>query len=59
MVYTKLFDPTGREDLRSDEDKKQASSGDRRDGKVYVYDDGGEIVLAHRASSTLVRASPP
>ncbi len=46
MSYTKLFDPTGLEDLRSDQERQQAVTGDRRDGKVYVYDDGGEIVLA-------------
>jgi MoxR-like ATPase len=46
MSYTKLFDPTNLDDLRSDQERQQAVTGDRRDGKVYVYDDGGEIVLA-------------
>jgi MoxR-like ATPase len=46
MSYTRLFDPTGLEDLRREEERQQATTGDRRDGKVYVYDDAGEIVLA-------------
>jgi MoxR-like ATPase len=46
MPYTKLFDPTGREDLRTDEERAHSTAGDRRDGKIYVYDAAGEIVLA-------------
>lgn len=46
MSYTKLFDPTGHEDLRTDRDRERPTTGDRRDGKLYVYDDAGEIVLA-------------
>jgi MoxR-like ATPase len=46
MSYTKLFDPTGREDLRNDQERAQPTTVDRRDGKIYVYDDVGEIVLA-------------
>lgn len=46
MSYTKLFDPTGHEDLRTEKERGSATTGDRRDGKLYVYDDAGEIVLA-------------
>ncbi len=52
--YIRLFDPQkatqqypqGREDLRPKKEKELATTGDRRDGKVYFYDDEGEIILA-------------
>ncbi len=45
MNYTKLFDPTPLlQDFRSEEEKRSPGSGDRRDGKVYLYTD--KIVLA-------------
>jgi MoxR-like ATPase len=50
MSYKKLFNPTGLEDLLSKEKRTEkcegGAIGDRRDGKIYVYDDGDEIVLA-------------
>jgi MoxR-like ATPase len=46
MSYKKLFDPTELEDLRTPGERESATTGDRRDGKLYVYDDAGEIVLA-------------
>jgi MoxR-like ATPase len=46
MSYTKLFDPTGHEDLRGEAERQQPTTGDRRDGKIYVYDAAGEIVLS-------------
>ena len=46
MTYSKLFDPKDHEDLRSDEERQRSITGDRRDGKIYMYDVAGEIVLA-------------
>jgi MoxR-like ATPase len=46
MSYSKLFDPIGYEDLRTEQERLAPTLGDSRDGKLYVYDDGEEIVLA-------------
>lgn len=48
-LYDWPFDPyrnEGLEDLRQGEEKTQATTGDRRDGKVYLYDEKGRIILA-------------
>jgi len=47
--YHRLFDPHGRkslEDLREADERTRDTTGDRRDGKIYYYDEKGKIVLA-------------
>jgi hypothetical protein len=45
MNYQRIFTPVSLcQDFRTDDEKKRPDTGDRRDGKVYLYTD--RIILA-------------
>lgn len=62
MAYTKLFDPQPLlQDFRSENERARRVPGDRRDGKIYLYDE--KIVLGVNVALVtgrplLVRGSP-